>query len=207
MNSKPLKKAIGRMAAVILLMVLLPAVLSFTAEYPEPVTKHYLSQEKVYWKIEQITISPIFDEPETSIVDLYFQKPDELYLVADDRQIIARGDTIWTYLIKHKQIQKVIGGGVFNPFDFIDTSNTFYDIVKSDDNVLVLKSQDSMTEPDSLQITFSNSGIIENVIYPDVNENEVKLRFLTESFTTPIPEDNFLAKVPEGVEVIDISDQ
>lgn len=206
MNSRRLKKAIVQMVLIIGIMIMLPAVLSFTAEYPRPVTDHYLARESIYWKISQVTISPIFDEPETSLVEFYFEKPNKLYLSSLDQKIFAIEDTIWTYLIKHNQIQKSLGGTIFNPFDFIDTSQSVYRVVESDKNHIILKSNDEALEPDSLLIEFEKGGLISSVIYLDTNENEVILHFIEESFDKAIPRDNFLVNMPEGVEIIDISD-
>lgn len=207
MNKNSLYRAFGKMIFFLVLMILLPVVMSFTAEYPEPVTQKYLDKDNVYWEIEQVTISPIFDEPETSQVELYFQKPNNLYLVSENREILTRGDTIWTYLIPHKQIQKTIGGVVFNPFNFVDTAQTSYKILESTANEIALKSIDGSAEPDSLQIVFYDGGSIKTVSYLDINKNEVKLNFMNESFVKYLPEDNFLSNTPEGVEIIDFGDE
>jgi hypothetical protein len=206
MKKNRLKKAMGQMVLMTAVMIMLPAVLSFTAEYPRPIIEHYLNEDKVYWEICQITVSPIFDEPETSMVEVYFEKPGRLFLSTADRQIFAIEDTIWTYLKKHGQIQKAVGGTVFNPFDFIDTSQTFYQVLESDADYMILSCADRTTEPDSMRIEFNREGVITSIVYLDANENEVILQFLEESFVKAIPGNNFLVKKPEGVEIIDISD-
>ncbi len=207
MNRHSLIKAFGKMSFFLALMIALPVVLSFTGEYPKPALARYLDKDNVYWKIEQINISPIFDEPETTLIELYFQKPDNLYLVTDVSMILTRADTIWTYSPDNRQIQKNIGGGVFNPFNFIDTSQTHYKIVESDANSVSLKCIDGTLEPDSLQVTYGIDGVIRSVSYLDINENEISLVFKDESFDKLIPEDNFLTKTPEGVQIIDFSDE
>lgn len=207
MSGSSLIVAFGKLSFFLALMVALPVVISFTAEYPRPVTERYLDKDNVYWKIEQITISPIFDEPETSRVELYFQKPDKLYLDSEKRKIMAVGDTIWNYIVPHKQIQISLTGSVFNPFDFIDTTRSQYELLKSENNVLTLRSFDNSLEPDSVEVEFSAEGLIKNVTYLDVNQNEVKLIFLDESFEKLIPQNNFLVNIPEDVEVVDLGDE
>ena len=177
------KKAIFLMAIFISAMVLFPVVLSFTTEYPNQFKKHYQGQETVYWRIQQISISPIFDEPETALVELYFRKPDCLFIVSPDQQIYASSDTIWTYLINHKQIQMTIGTRVFNPFDFLDTSQTFYEILQVTDSYIALKSLDNTLEPDSLDIYYAENGAVTKVEYLDTNDNKVILDIKAVSYT------------------------
>ena len=205
MKKYSLTKAFISMIIFIAAMVLFPAVISFTAEYPDPLIKHYSGRDLVYWKINQVTISPVFDEPETSLVELYFQKPSELFLKSPDQQVYAVGDTIWTYLIKHKQIQKSIGSGIFNPFDYIDSSQTYYRVEDTDNNSVKLRGAEENMEPDSLTIDFNPSGEIVRLEYLDANENNVIMEFLEESFNKNIPKDNFKDVPPEGVEIIDLS--
>ena len=201
-----LTKNILLMALFIVGMILFPLVISQTAEYPESFKDYYRDKGSIYWEIRQITLSPVFDTPETSLVKFYFEKPDTLFIESPRQQIFAIGDTFWTYVIPHKQIQKSIGAGFFNPFDFLDSSQTFYRIVSSGDGHIVLKSTDEETQPDSLDIYYGNSGAITSVDYKDVNDNQVKLQFLKESFSKKIPSDNFHNKPPRGVEIINLSD-
>jgi outer membrane lipoprotein-sorting protein len=195
------------MAIFILAMILFPLVISQTAEYPKSFKDYYRGKTSIYWEIRQITISPVFDSPETSLVNFYFAKPDTLFIESPRQQIFAIGDTFWTYVIPHKQIQKSIGSGVFNPFDFLDSSQTFYQVVNSGDGYIVLKSTDDAAQPDSLDIYYSNNGSITSVAYKDVNDNQVELQFMKESFSKPIPSDNFHNKTPKGVEIINLSDE
>jgi outer membrane lipoprotein-sorting protein len=199
-------KAVIAMVIFIVAMVLFPAVISFTAEYPDPLLNHYGGHDSVYWKIRQITISPVFDEPETSMVELYFQKPYTLFIESQDQQIYAEGDTTWTYLIKHKQIQKTITGVLFNPFDFVDTSQGYYKVVSASDNQVTLRSDEKDIEPDSLTIDFKPDGQISRVEYLDANENRVVMDFLDESFGKGIPSDNFMADKPDDVEIVDLTE-
>jgi outer membrane lipoprotein-sorting protein len=193
-------------AIFIAAMVLFPAVLSQTVEYPEPLKNYYQGRNSIFWDIRQISISPIFDEPETSSVELYFQKPDRLFIISADQQIYAANDTVWTYLVNHKQIQLVVGRQVFNPFDFLDSSQTFYEVTAAGENFAALKSSDQTMEPDSLEIYFIKTGAIERVEYLDANENKVIVELIEESFAKPIPDDNFVNSKPKGVEIIDISE-
>lgn len=200
-------KNILMMAAFILAMILFPMVISYTAEYPAPLKNYYGGKASIYWQIRQITISPVFDEPETALVKIFFHKPDTLFIKAPDQQIFAVGDTIWTYLIQHKQIQKSISAGFFNPFDFIDSSQTLYQVAGSADRQVILKSIEKTTQPDSLEINYAESGAITSAGYKDVNDNKVVLQFVEESFSKLIPADNFHNKTPDGVEIIDLSDE
>ena len=201
-----LTKNIVLMALFILTMILFPLVISQTAEYPESFRDYYRGKASIYWEIRQITISPVFDTPETSLVNFYFEKPDTLFIESAQQQIFAIGDTFWTYVVPHKQIQKSIGSGVFNPFDFLDSNQTFYRVVSSGDGHIVLKGIDDTAQPDSLDIYYGNSGAITGVAYKDINDNQVELQFMKESFSKPIPSDNFHYKTPKGVEIINLND-
>lgn len=206
MTKYHLKKKINLLAISIAALILFPAIISYTAEFPDKMQNHYRNKQLIYWEIRQITISPIFDEPETTLVRFYFKKPHNLFIATPDQNIYIRGDTIWVYLIKHKQIQKNISGYVLNPFDFIDSAQTIYQIIDSDNQKITLKSVDEMMEPDSLEIYYNKDGVITRVEYLDLNDNSVIFEVLDESFSTAIPEDNFLVNTPEGVEIIDINE-
>jgi len=201
-----LKRKLFLLTLAMTALILLPIVISQTAEFPDPFQNRYCNRELIYWNIRQVTISPIFDEPETTVVQFYFQKPHRLYVEAPGRFILAEGDTVWSYLIEHKQIQKNIGGYIFNPFDFIDSAQTFYRVLFADSQKINLKSVDESTEPDSLAIYFNKDGAISRVEHLDINNNRVVYEILEESFTKNIPEDNFLSNTPEGVEIIDFND-
>lgn len=201
-----LKQKLFLLVPAMTTLILFPIVTSHTAEFPDPLQNRYCNRELIYWNIRQVTISPIFDEPETTVVQFYFQKPHRLYIEAPGRYVLAEGDTIWTYLIDHKQIQKNIDGYVFNPFDFIDSAQTFYRVIFADSQKIDLKSVDESTEPDSLAIYFNKDGAISRVEHLDINDNRVMYEILEELFTKKIPDDNFLSNTPKGVEIIDISD-
>lgn len=201
-----LKKAVVYPVLMIMLMILLPVFLIYSAEFPVSVKEHYSNKQTIYWEIQQISISPIFDEPETTLVKFYFQKPHQLFIVTPDKHIYSHGDTLWSYLIYHKQIQKSISEHFFNPFDFIDSAQTYYKVVADEGGTMILISVDESMEPDSLQIRYNESGKIIKVEYQDINDNRVIFEFLKESFSETIPDDNFLNNIPEGVEIIDLSD-
>jgi outer membrane lipoprotein-sorting protein len=201
-----MKKAVILITSLIAAMALFPAVLSQTVEYPEPLKSRYSDQKMIFWDIRQISISPIFDEPETSRVELYFQKPNRLFIKSIDKQIYSANDTVWTYLINHKQIQMVVGGQVFSPFDFLDSSQSYYEVVFKGEDYISLKSTDQTMEPDSLEIYYNKTGEITRVEYLDVNDNMVVIELIEESFIKPIPDDLFVNNKPDSVEIIDIGE-
>jgi len=205
-HSYGVKKAIMLITSLITAMALFPAVLSQTVEYPEPLKNHYNDQSSIFWDIRQISISPIFDEPETSRVELHFQRPDRLFILSPGKQIYAANDTVWTYLIKHKQIQLIVGRQVFNPLDFLDSSQIYYEVTATGDNYVALRSTDQTMEPDSLEIYFKETGAITRVEYLDINDNKVIFELIDESFSKPIPDDIFVSNKPEGVEIINIGE-
>jgi outer membrane lipoprotein-sorting protein len=196
----------------ILVKLMIPALLALSVitayadNFPVSVCERYGDKNLMYWKIRQITISPVFDEPETTDVQFYFEKPHDLFIDTRAQQVYARADTIWTYLVKHNQIQKRCSGYILNPFDFIDSAQTFYIIVSTQKNKITMKSIDELMEPDSLEIRHEKDGGITRIEYLDVNNNLVIFEILDESFKKHIPENNFLAKPPEGVEIIDIDE-
>jgi outer membrane lipoprotein-sorting protein len=201
-----LKKALVYPVLMIMFIILLSVVLTYSTEFPASVKKYYSDKQTVYWEIRQISISPIFDEPETSLVEFYFQQPHRIFIVTLDKHIYYRSDTLWSYLINHKQIQRSIGEHFFNPFDFIDSTQTYYQVVADEGGTMTLINIDESMEPDSLQVRYNESGKIIGVAYQDVNDNRVIFEFLKESFLKTIPDDNFLNNIPEGVEIIDLSD-
>jgi len=85
---------------ILSMMIITPAMISIASNLPESVAKRYADHENLYWRINQINISPIFDEPETTIVEFYFSRPENLFVKTDQQEILSKGDTIWTYLLK-----------------------------------------------------------------------------------------------------------
>ena len=201
-----LKKKVITLSLAIFFVILLPVVISYTAELPVPLKNHYNNQQMIYCNIRQITVSPIFDEPETTIVQFYFEKPQSLFIETPRQHIYAKSDTIWTYIIEHQQIQKKLGGYVFNPFDFVDDTQTYYRVANTNNNKVTLKSVEADAEPDSLEIHYNIDGTIERIEYLDINDNLVVYEIMEESFSKSIPEDNFLLKTPDGVKIIDLDD-
>ena len=199
-------KVTARLLLLMIFIVLFSICLTYSAQFPESVEKHYKNKQSIYWEIQQISISPIFDEPETSLVKVYFQKPKKMFITMPDKQVYVDGDTVWTYLINHKQIQKSFSEHFFNPFDFVDCDQTYYRVIADTDGVMTLVSVDESMEPDSLELGYNNNGKITRIEYQDINDNKMIFKFLEESFSVTIPDDNFLNDIPDGVEVIDLND-
>lgn len=206
MRSFRLKKELFLLAFLVAAMVLLPAVLTTATDFPAAVKSRYGQKASIYWKIRQITISPIFDEPETTNVEFFINRHDSLFISTPQKQIFGIGDTLWTYLPKHKQIQRHPGVAVFNPLVFIDSSQSLYKVLSADEHTVILESSDENMEPDSVAIYYGKNGAIEKAEYLDANRNKVMMDFENESFAKGIPRDNFLSDPPPGVEIIDLGE-
>ena len=139
-------------AAGLLVFLILQTNTCPAAKMPAPLLKHYSTRTVIFWKIRQINISPVFDEPESTVIDFYFEKPGKLYVAAPEQDIFIKGDTLWTYLIADKQVQKRTGGQAFNPFNFIDSTQSSYKVVQAEKRKVILKAKTEGLEPDSLAI-------------------------------------------------------
>jgi outer membrane lipoprotein-sorting protein len=178
----------------------------YAIELPTAVSKHYDGQQTIYWKIRQISISPLFDQPETVMVQFHIQKSNKMYITMPKKMIYTSGDTVWVYLPDQKQVQKQIGDQVFNPFSLIDNSQQYYKVLSVDKNSMRLKRADETVEPESLEVSYLPNGRLGSVSYFDVNENEIRLEFTKESFSKKFPTNIFLKSLPKDVQVIDLNE-
>lgn len=178
------------------------------ADLPSVLKSHYRGHDSIYWKIKQITYSPVFEQAETLAVEFYIERPNKLLVNMPDRQIYFDGETSWVYLPDDKQIQKSLNGDFFNPFDLIDSAQTRFQIfsVSSVEREIVMLSIDEIMEPDSLCVRYNKNGSLKAASYLDANENEITLLFIKENFGRSIPGDIFIKKPPKDVEIIDLDE-
>lgn len=180
----------------------------FAADMPSLIKNHYRGHDSIYWKIKQVTYSPVFEQSETLAVEFYIERPSKLFIRMPDRQIYFDGETTWVYLPDDKQIQKSLNGDFFNPFDLIDSAQTRFQIysVSPAERQIVMLSIDEIMEPDSLCLRYNQDGSLKMAGYLDANDNEIELVFNKESFGKPIPNDIFIKKPPKDVELIDLDE-
>jgi outer membrane lipoprotein-sorting protein len=196
----------GVSAVSIMLGFLSSATSANSAELPLVIKGRYDGKNTIYWKIRQISVSPLFDQPETTAIEFYIQKPDKMYITMLNKMVYAKGDTIWVYLPEQKQVQKQIGDHVFNPFDLVDNSQKYYKVISSGKNSIHLKSIDETNEPESLDVGYLSDGRLSSASYFDINGTRVILEFAKESFVNKIPAKVFLKNLPKDVQVIDLNE-
>jgi outer membrane lipoprotein-sorting protein len=194
----------NKISFYVCLLIILSMTLSFADELPQSIINHYRGSQSIYWKIRQITISPIFDKPETLVVEFFIERPSKMYVTMPQKQIYTDGETVWTYLEQHKQVQKSSEGHVFNPFDFVDSAQTSYKVISAASDQMVMKAIDQTMEPDSIMIRYNTKGKIRAADYYDLNGNKVKLDFIKETFGKGIPRNIFLKNLPKDVKTIDL---
>ncbi len=194
--------------AIVAVIILLLACQTLAADMPSLIKKHYRGHDSIYWKIRQITYSPVFEQSETLAVEFYVERPNKLFIRMPDRQIYSDGETTWVYLPDDKQIQKSLNGDFFNPFDLIDSAQTRFQIysVSSAERQIVMLSIDEIMEPDSLCLRYKQDGSLKLAGYLDANDNEIELVFDKEIFGKPIPDNIFIKKLPKDVELIDLDE-
>lgn len=196
-------RRLGGVFLLICLLIILSFAITLAAELPSPIKKHYRGCHSIYWKIKQVTISPIFDKPETVLVEFYIDRPNKIYVIMPQKQIYSDGETVWTYLAEYKQVQKDVGERIFNPFDFIDSSQTNYEVKTGGKSEMIMQAIDKTLEPDNVNIRYKIDGRLETASYLDLNGNTVKLDFLKEAFGKGIPKKLFLNHLPKDVKIID----
>jgi|GEM_PF-1753783 outer membrane lipoprotein-sorting protein len=178
------------------------------ADMPSPIKNHYRDRGSVYWKIKQVTYSPVFEHSETLAVEFFIERPNKIYAVMPDKRLFFDGETTWVYLPEDKQIQKSINGDFFNPFDLIDSAQTRFQIhsVSPSRREFVMLSIDEIMEPDSLTVRYDSDGGLKEAGYVDTNDNRITLLFIKESFNKKIPTDIFAVKPPKDVEIINLDE-
>jgi outer membrane lipoprotein-sorting protein len=181
---------------------------AISAEMPSLIKNHYRGQTAIYWKIKQITYSPVFEKAETLAVEFYIERPNRLFARMPDRQIYSDGDTLWVYLPEDKQIQKSLNGEFLNPFDFVDSAQSRFQVhtASASNREVTLLAIDEITEPESLCVRYNENGGLKTAGYLDANENEIELIFVKETFNKTIPKDIFVKKLPKDIEVIDLDE-
>lgn len=192
----------------IALLILSPRGPALAAEMPSTIHNHYRGHDSIYWKIKQVTYSPVFEQAETLDVEFFIERPDKLFARMPDRQIYFDGDTTWVYLPEDKQIQKSLNGDYFNPFDLIDSAQTRFQIYSTSTAAreIVMLSIDEIMEPDSLSVRYNSDGSLNAASYLDANDNEITLLFIKENFSKTIPNDIFIKKIPKDTEIIDLDE-
>jgi outer membrane lipoprotein-sorting protein len=203
-------KSNNRIISSVLLAIslLIFAGKAISAEMPSLIKNHYRDQNAIYWKIQQVTYSPVFEKAETVTVEFYLERPNRLFALMPDRQIYSDGETLWVYLPEDKQIQKSLNGEFLNPFEFIDSSQTRYQVhtAKESNREVTLMAIDEITEPESLCVRYKDDGGLKTANYLDANENEIELTFVKETFAKTIPKDIFIKKLPKDIEIIDLDE-
>lgn len=186
-------------------MILIAATVAIADDsIPEAVRNYYGKQRTVYWEVTQIVNSSLFDEAETTTAKFYVEKPDRMLIIAPDREVFVRRDTVWVYVPRYKQIQRSSGQYVVNPLDFIEHSSSEFELYRLGDNRVLLKSADGSIKPDSIVATYDVSGKLRLIEYVDPNEQKVQLLFKKESFKKKFPSPAFFQKISQGVQIIDL---
>jgi outer membrane lipoprotein-sorting protein len=195
-------------AVLLTLSIIFIAGNAISAEMPSLIKNHYRGQDAIYWKIKQITYSPVFEKSETLAVEFYIERPNRLFAKMPDRQIYSDGDTLWVYLPEDKQIQISLDGEFLNPFDFIDSAQSRFQVhsAAASSHEVTLLAIDETTEPDSLCVRYREDGSLKSAGYLDANENEIELIFIKETFDKAIPKDIFIKKLPKDIEIINLDE-
>jgi hypothetical protein len=61
------------------------------ADMPSPIKNHYRDRGSVYWKIKQVTYSPVFEHSETLAVEFFIERPNKIYAVMPDSGSFSMG--------------------------------------------------------------------------------------------------------------------
>jgi len=77
--------------AIVAVIILLLACQTLAADMPSLIKKHYRGHDSIYWKIRQITYSPVFEQSETLAVEFYVERTIKLFILMPDRQIYSYG--------------------------------------------------------------------------------------------------------------------
>lgn len=173
------------------------------------VTHRYSSAEGIQWSLQSVVRSDIFDESDTTQVELAYSPPDTFALISAKEKIMGIGDTLWVLSERHKQVQKKDVTGTVMPADFILTWKDDYNLERHEKNGSFVDFYLSAKEginPPNLLLTTDSRDRIRSISYPDAKGDIVTLTVEKEKLKRPEKYDLFFMKIPEGYEFIDLTE-
>ena len=173
------------------------------------ISEKYSSCDGIQWQIRSVVYSEIFEEAETTTVNLAFAPPDTFSMTSDLEKIVGIGDTIWVMSVRHRQVQKKSMAGVQLPFDFILNWKDSYDLdgYSNDGSVMVFDLVGKADViPERLIIAADRKMKIKEISYTDSKGDDVMLSIRREKLKRPGNIDLFFLDIPDDFDFIDVTE-
>jgi len=172
-------------------------------------TNRYASAPGIQWEITSIIHSDIFEESDTSKINLIYNPADSFYMKSDSETLIGLGDTLWIISDKHKQVQKRILTDYARPIDFIMNWNSNYDIdsaiVRGDNRQFYLTGRPGAT-PSNVVLFTNKNGKLRRITYKDSAGSLINLIIEKEKLRNYSKTNIFELKSPPGYKQIDLTE-
>lgn len=175
----------------------------------DDISERYASAEGIQWQVRSIVYSEIFEEAETTVVELAYAPPDTFSMTSDLEKIVGIGDTLWVMSIRHRQVQKKSMAGAQLPINYILNWKNNYDLggYSKDESEIVfdLEGMEDVI-PESLAITADNKMNIKEISYTDSKGDDVVLTIRRQKLKRPGTIDLFFLNIPDGFDFIDVTE-
>jgi outer membrane lipoprotein-sorting protein len=175
----------------------------------DDISERYASAEGIQWQIRSIVYSEIFDEAETTFVELAYAPPDTFSMTSDLEKIVGIGDTLWVMSIRHRQVQKKSMAGAQLPINYILNWKHNYDLggYSNDESEIVfdLEGMEGVI-PETLAITADRKMNIKEISYTDSKGDDVVLTIRRQKLKRPGEIDLFFLNIPDGFDFIDVTE-
>lgn len=175
----------------------------------DDISERYASADGIQWQVRSIVYSEIFEEAETTIVELAYAPPDTFSMASDLEKIIGIGDTLWVMSIRHRQVQKKSMAGAQMPINYILNWKSNYNLggySKGESEIVFdLEGMEGVI-PESLVIAADRKMNIKAISYTDSKGDDVLLTIRRQKLKRPGTIDLFFLNIPEGFDFIDVTE-
>lgn len=175
----------------------------------DDISQEYASADGIQWQIRSVVYSEVFEEAETTYVEIGYAPPDTFSMISDLEKIIGIGDTLWVMSIRHRQVQKKPTAGLMMPFEFILNWKDSYDLDScfNDGSSMIfdLAGKEDII-PERLMVAVDRKMRIEEISYTDSKGDDVMLTIGRQRLERPRNFDFFYLHIPDNFDFIDLTE-
>jgi outer membrane lipoprotein-sorting protein len=175
----------------------------------DDISKEYASADGFQWQIRSVVYSEIFEEAETTFVEIGYAPPDTFSMISELEKIIGIGDTLWVMSARHRQVQKKPMAGLMMPFEFVLNWKDSYDLDScfNDGSGMIfdLAGKEDVI-PEKLMIAVDGKMKVRKISYTDSKGDDVVLTVRRQKLERPRNIDFFYLHIPDDFDFIDLTE-
>jgi len=188
------------------------------ADITHSVESKYRNLKSVSMVFTKEVKSGNFEAKEKGKGKIWMKNSDKFRIDSDQEQIISDGKIVWIYSRENKQVTKNRKEKVKNILDFgqyfADFDSNYETTLKGKEKILDLpclileltpKKENELIAKLFLWVE-SKTYLIRKIEYFDINDNHISLLFNQISPNAKISDSKFSFRLPQGVELVDLTD-